>query len=103
MSQCQLWYVRASLASLVFEDWQVYLHVAPSFPMQGNLPWHECLEPPDLSDTDATDEDMDNAELISLSNPWSDENEGDWGGATHSSQGSAVSISALTPDEPDED
>ena len=52
----------------------------------GHWPWHGCLEPPNLSDTDATDEEVD-AELMSLSNPWSDESEGNSGGATHNSCG----------------
>ena len=50
----------------------------------GHQPWHGCLEPPDFTDTDATDEEVD-AELLSLSNPSSDQGKGDWGGATHNS------------------
>ena len=48
------------------------------------LAMSECLEPPNPSNIDATDEEVD-AELLSLSNPWSDEGKGDWGGATHNS------------------
>ena len=42
---------------LILEYWWVYLHVAP-FSLLGHCPWYGCLEPPDLSDTDATDEKL---------------------------------------------
>ena len=45
-------------------------------------PWCGCLDPPDLSDLNDTDDEVD-AVLLSLSNTWSDESEGDWGVATH--------------------
>ena len=44
----------------------------------GHWPWFECLEPPDQLDLDDTNDEVD-AELWSLSNPWSSEGEGDWG------------------------
>ena len=55
------------LSILILEDWEVYLHVA-QVSLWGLQPKHGCLEPPSLSDTDATDEEVD-AELLSLSNP----------------------------------
>ena len=56
----------------------------PLVSLQGHWPWHGCLEPPNLSDTDTTDEEVD-AEPLSLSNPGSDESKSNWGGATHNS------------------
>ena len=41
-----------------------------------------CLEPPDLSDLDDTDEEVD-TELLSLLNPWYGEGEDDGGGPLH--------------------
>ena len=48
---------------------------------QGCWPQHGCLEPPNLSDLNDTDEEVD-TELWSLLNPWSGKGEGDWGGVT---------------------
>ena len=36
------------------------------------------LDPPDLSDIDDNDDEVD-AVVLSLSNPWADESEGNWG------------------------
>ena len=72
----------------------------PPVSLWGCLSWHECLEPPNLSHTDTTDEDID-AELLSLWNPRSDENKGDQGGATHNSWVCSLDL-GLTSDEPDE-
>ena len=58
--------------------------MASGFPMQGCQPWYRCLEPPNLSDIDDTDEEVD-TEFWSLLNPQCDESKGDWGGATHNS------------------
>ena len=46
--------------------------------------WCECQEPPDLSDCDDTNEDVD-TELLSFLNQWSSEGEGVGGCATHGS------------------
>ena len=40
----------------------------PPVSLQGHWPQHGCLEPPNLSDTDATDEEVD-VEILSLPNP----------------------------------
>ena len=81
MSQCQLWYVMASLVSSSMKT-RRFIFMWPLVSLGGWQPWHRCLEPPDTSDTDATDEEVD-AELLSLLNLWSDKSKGDWGGATH--------------------
>ena len=43
----------------------------------GCCPQHGHLNAPDLSDIDDTDDEVDTV-LLSLSNSWSDESEGDW-------------------------
>ena len=74
------------MASLVSSSLKTgrFIFIWPPVSLWGCQPWCGCLEPPDLSDTDATDEDVD-TELLSLSTPWSDESKGDQGGATHNS------------------
>ena len=59
---------------LIYEDWQIDFHMASYLPTVSAK--CECLEPPDLSDLDDTNEEVD-AELQSLSNPWYGEGEGD--------------------------
>ena len=83
MSQCHLWYVMAYLVSRSLKTSR-FIFTWPPVSLWGCWPSHGCLEPPDLPDTDATDEEVD-AKLLSLSNPWSDESKGDQGGATHNS------------------
>ena len=82
-SQYQLWYVMASLVSSSLKTDRL-IFMCPLGSLWVCQPWLGCLEPPNFSDIDATDEEVD-AELLSLSNPWSDESEGEWGGATHNS------------------
>ena len=82
-SQCQLWYLMASLVSSSLKTGRL-IFIWPPGSLWSCQPWCGCLEPPNPSDIDATDEEV-HAELLSLSNPWSDESEGDWGGATHNS------------------
>ena len=82
-SLCQLQYVMASLLSSSLKTGRL-IFIWPPGSLWGHWPWHGCLEPPRPSDIDATDEEVD-AELLSLSNPWSDESKGDWGGAAHNS------------------
>ena len=58
-----------------------FVFIWPPGSLWGHWPWCGHLEPPNRSDIDATDEEVD-AELLSLLNPWSDESKGDWQGAT---------------------
>ena len=51
------------LSVLILEDWQV--DIWPLGSLLGCQAWHVCLEPPDLSDIDATDEEVD-AELVTF-------------------------------------
>ena len=79
----------------------------PLVSLWGQWPWCGCLEPPDPSDTDATDEEVD-AELLSLSNPQSDKREGDRVGPPiipiiYGLYLSLAGVSSLTLDGPDED
>ena len=60
-----------------------FIFIWPPISLQHWL-WCECLEPPDLSDLDDTDEEVD-TELWSLLNPWSGECEGDGGRVAHMS------------------
>ena len=73
----------ASLVSLSLKT-RGFIFMWPPVSLLGWWPWCGHLEPPDPSDTDATDEEID-AELLSLLNLWSDESEGVWGGATPNS------------------
>ena len=76
------------MASLVSSSLKTgrFIFTWPPVSLWGHQPWCGCLEPLDLSDINATDEAID-AELLLLSNPWSDESKGNWGGATHNSCG----------------
>ena len=60
------------------------IFIWPTATLQGHQPCHGCLKPPNPSHIDATDEEVD-AEILSNSNPWSDESKGNWGGAAHNS------------------
>ena len=62
-----------SLASLSFEDREVYLHIGPS--SWCHLPHPECWDPCDLSDMNDIEEAIDN-EFLSLLNPQSGEGDG---------------------------
>ena len=53
-----------------------FIFIWPLHSQWGHQPWHECLEPPDLSDLDDTNKEVD-AELCSLLNPCSGKCEGD--------------------------
>ena len=82
-SQHQLWYVMASLVSSSLKNARL-IFIWPPGSLQGCLPWHGCLDHPDLSDIEDTDDEVDTV-LLSLSILWSDESKGYWGGATHNS------------------
>ena len=76
------------MASLVSSSLKTgrFIFMRPLVSLWGHQPWHGHLEPHDLSDTEATDEEAD-TELLSLSNPWSDKSKGNQGEATHNSCG----------------
>ena len=69
---------------LILEDWQVDLHMASGFPVRAVSHSVNGLDPPDLSDLDDSDEEV-NAVLWSLLNPQSGKREGERGGAAHNS------------------
>ena len=74
------------MASLVSSSLKTgrLIFIWPPSSLWGCQPWCGHLEPPNPSDIDNTDEEVD-AELWSLSNLWSDESKSDWDGATHNS------------------
>ena len=74
-SQCQLWYVMASFVSSSLRTGRL-IFIWPLDSLWGHL------EPPHLLDLDNTNEEVD-AELWSLSNPWSGKGEGNRGAAAH--------------------
>ena len=82
-SQCQLWYI---MASLVSSSWKVsrLIFIWPLGSLQGHQPQCGCPDPPDLSDIDDTN---DKSMLCSYHSQIHDltKGEGDWHGVAHNS------------------